>query len=339
MIKDAVAKLFLVPLLGISIALLTGCLANTSLTFSGAMLSLLFWIGISFFVWQGIVITTAFIRNQKRFRKKITLKVFLLLFSSAVLALLITSLATLAWNKLFQYPIPQKNAYNFAFAFLAIAPIIGLSYEIHFLKKEQELDSMLVELLDYERQFAELQALNSELDPHFMFNALNVLSPLITVDAAKAQVFTIKLAQVYKYLLRNKDRDLVTLSEELRFIQDYFFLLQIRHENKLHLILDLQEAEAPTIMILPFALQLLVENAIKHNEFSDKKPLVITISQQKQFIEVRNTINKKPFSTQSTHVGLKNLSSRYKLICNKDIIIYHTDDLFLVKLPLVKKEP
>jgi two-component system, LytTR family, sensor kinase len=339
MIKDAVAKLFLVPLLGISIALLTGCLANTSLTFSGAMLSLLFWIGISFFVWQGIVITTAFIRNQKRFRKKITLKVFLLLFSSAVLALLITSLATLAWNKLFQYPIPQQNVHNYAFAFLAIAPIIGLSYEIHFLKKEQELDSKIVEQLDYERQFAELQALNNELDPHFIFNALNVLSPLISVDAAKAQVFTIKLAQAYKYLLRNKDRELVTLSEELRFIQDYFFLLQIRHDNKLRLVLDMKESETHAIMILPFALQLLVENAIKHNQFCNEKPLVITISLQKQFIEVRNEVNKKPFPIQSTHVGLKNLSARYKLICSKDIIVYHTHDLFLVKLPLIKKTP
>jgi two-component system, LytTR family, sensor kinase len=336
MIKDAVAKLLLVPLLGICIAFGSGCLASATLSFSGALLSLLFWIGVSFFAWQGIVIITAFIRNQKQFRKKTTLKIFLLLLSISVFTLLITSLATLAWNKLFHFPISKQNAQNYAFAFLAIAPIISLSYEIHFLQKEQELDSKIVQQLDHERQFAELQALNSELDPHFIFNALNVLSPLISVDAAKAQLFTIKLAGAYKYLLRNKERDLITLADELRFIQDYFFLLQIRHDNKLRLVLDLQECETRTIMILPFALQLLVENAIKHNQFSEEKELLITISLQKPFIEVRNTVNKKPFPIQSTHVGLKNLSARYKLICNKDIIVYHTDELFLVKLPLIK---
>ena len=105
MIKDAVAKLLLVPLLGISIALLTSSVATPRLSTSGTLLSLLYWTGITFISWQGIVITTAYIRNQKPLQQKITLKVFLLLLCTAALALLIIMLATMAWTKLFQLPM------------------------------------------------------------------------------------------------------------------------------------------------------------------------------------------------------------------------------------------
>ena len=336
MIRDAAAKLFLIPLLGFSIAVCTSLASWSSRGFSELVLIILFWIVVTFFLWQCIVAITAFIRNQDQTRKFIALKIFLLLSSTAATAWLITSFAIGLWQKLFQNPIAQKHQNSYAFAYLAIAPIIGLAYEILFLKKEQELDSKIVAQLDQERQTAELQALTNELEPHFIFNALNVLSPLISTDAAKAQVFTIKLSQAYKYLLRNKDRDLIPLSEEIRFIQDYFFLLQIRHPNKLHLTLDLQDNATDAILILPFALQVLVENAIKHNQFSEAQPLQITITVNKQFIELNNTIIPKLYAVESTNVGLKNLSARYKLICNKNIIIYRTETLFLVKLPLIK---
>jgi two-component system, LytTR family, sensor kinase len=336
MIKDAVAKLLLIPLLGFSIAYCTLLPSFSNRRFSEMVLSVLFWIVVTFFLWQGVVAITAFIRNHSRTRKLISLKIFLLLICTAAAAALIASFAVSIRHLLFQNPISATDENNWPFAYLAIAPIIGLSYEILFLKKEQELDSKVVAQLDQDRQSAELQALTNELDPHFIFNALNVLSPLISTNAAKAQVFTIKLAQTYKYLLRNKDRELIPLQEELHFIQDYFFLLQIRHEAKLQLEIKLNGLATSSILILPFALQALVENAIKHNQFSDEKPLHITITLTKQFIQISNTNNPKHYSVESTNVGLKNLSARYKLICNKDIIVYHTQDIFLVKLPFVK---
>jgi two-component system, LytTR family, sensor kinase len=336
MIKDAAAKLLLIPLLGFGIAIFTSLASFSSRPFSELILSGLFWIVVTYFLWQGIVAITAFIRKQAQTRRVIALKIFLLLVSTAATAWVVTSFAVSLWQKLFQTPMVQTNTGSGAFAYLAIAPIIGLVYEILFLKKEQELDSKIVAQLDHERQSAELQALASELEPHFIFNALNVLSPLITTDAAKAQVFTIKLSQAYKYLLLNKDRELITLQEEIHFIQDYFFLLQIRHENKVRLEMDLHGMPTNTIMILPFALQVLVENAIKHNQFSEENPLVICIAVNKQFIQLSNTFHPKSYIVQSTNVGLKNLSARYKLICNKDIIIYQTENTFLVKLPLIK---
>lgn len=336
MIKDVAAKWLLIPLLGISIGIVTGSVSLKRFVFPETVSAALFWTTITLLLWQSTVASTAFIRHHARLRKKDAHKLLLLFFSTTTFALVISDIAINVWNNLFQNPISQRNEANYAFLYVAIAPIIGLTYEILFLKKEQELDSKIVAQLDYERQSAELQALNNELDPHFMFNALNVLSPLISVDAAKAQVFTIKLAQVYRYLLHNRDRELITLREELRFIQDYFFLLQIRHENKLQLDLKLQELEVSQIMILPFALQVLLENAIKHNQFSEEQPLVVAVSLHKDFIVVSNTVASKPFSAESTKVGLKNLSARYRLICNKDIIVQHAANTFMVKLPLIK---
>lgn len=339
MIKDAAAKLLLIPLLGTGIALLSMPGSRNRLPFPEVLFYALFWAAVTFLLWQSTVAVTAFIRNHAALRKQGAWKIFLLLFSTTAFALLITGMAIALWKQLFQNPISQHNGTTYAFLYVAVAPLIGLVYEILFLKMEQELDSKIVAQLDYERQSAELQALNNELDPHFIFNALNVLSPLISIDAAKAQVFTIKLAQVYRYLLHNRYQQLITLRDELRFIQDYFFLLQIRHENKLRLDLNLHEPAINQIMILPFALQVLVENAIKHNQISEEKPLVITVSLYKSFIQVSNTAAPKPYGPESTNVGLKNLSARYKLICNKDIIVHHAADTFLVKLPLIKTTP
>src|SRR5688500_4237115 len=123
----------------------------------------------------------------------------------------------------------------------------------------------IVDQLDKERQNAELNSLKGELDPHFVFNALTTLSHLISVDTDKAQLFTQKLAQVYKYLLINKDRELISLNDEIKFIDDYFFLLNIRYDNRLRLSFHMANQYVEKIMILPCSLQLLIENAIKHN--------------------------------------------------------------------------
>jgi LytS/YehU family sensor histidine kinase len=260
----------------------------------------------------------------------------LLIFCAAAFAFLGTSIFTFLWNKLFQTTIPGENTARYTFAYVAVAPLISMAYEILFMKKEQELDSKIVDQLDYERQHAELHNLKNELDPHFIFNSLNSLLPLIMTDSAKAQVFTTKLSQVYKYFLLNKDRELISLSEEMRFIEDYFFLLQIRHENRLRLHMEQNGLALNKLLILPFALQVLVENAIKHNHFSEQHPLIITISLDPNFVYVSNPVSNKEIDWDSTNIGLKNLSARYILVCHKDIVIKNADNTFSVSLPLIK---
>jgi LytS/YehU family sensor histidine kinase len=180
-----------------------------------------------------------------------------------------------------------------------------------------------------------MTALKNELDPHFIFNSLTTLSYLILNDAQKAHRFNERLAKVFKYFLINKDRELISLEDELEFIDSYFFLLQIRHDDKLQLQTDLFDKGGSTIMVLPCALQILVENAIKHNEFTDEDPLKIKIEMNGEFLKVINNVRPKPYLLSSTRIGLRNLSSRYKLVCNKDIIIENTDYSFTVKLPLI----
>ena len=213
--------------------------------------------------------------------------------------------------------------------------VFTLIYEILFLSKERELDSKIVKQLDHERTQAEMSVLKNELDPHFMFNSLTTLSYLILNDPATAHAFNSKLSSVYKYFLLNKERDLISLEDELEFINNYFFLLKIRHDNKLELETELKEGDGK-IMILPCALQILVENAVKHNEFNQNDPLKIWIGKNGQYLKISNNSKHKPYLVNYTGIGLKNLSSRYKLICNKDIIIENSSGRFTVKLPLIE---
>src|SRR5690606_35205947 len=118
---------------------------------------------------------------------------------------------------------------------------------------------------------------------------------------------------VYKYFLINKNKELIPLQDELEFIESYFYLLQIRHDNKLHLDTHLDEKLAK-VMIPPCSLQILVENAIKHNEFSDANPLHIKVSLNDHYLQVSNNTKPKLYAVNSTGIGLKNLSSRYKLL-------------------------
>ena len=135
----------------------------------------------------------------------------------------------------------------------------------------------------------------------------------------------------------NKNNELISLRDELEFIDSYFFLLQIRHDDKLNLLTELNGNNERVIMIPPFALQTLVENAIKHNEFNHEHPLHIKIAMNHEYLKVSNNVKPKPYLVNSTGIGLKNLSSRYRILCNKDIIIENTGRDFTVKLPLINK--
>jgi LytS/YehU family sensor histidine kinase len=142
------------------------------------------------------------------------------------------------------------------------------------------------------------------------------------------------LAQVYKYFLINKNKDLIPLKDELEFIEDYFYLLQIRHENKLDLQTSLDD-KSRQVMIPPCSLQILIENAIKHNEFSETNPLHIKVYVNDHYLQVSNNIKPKLYAVNSTGIGLKNLSSRYKILFKKDITISTSHENFIVKLPLI----
>ena len=184
-----------------------------------------------------------------------------------------------------------------------------------------------------EKLIFQYETLKSQVNPHFLFNSLNSLSSLIRKDPDLSEQFIQKLSSVYRYILDNREKELVPLATELEFVNNYFYLQKIRDEDKIILNNELKETEK--LEVLPVSLQLLVENALKHNAATRKQPLEITIhSEGLDKLVVRNNLQKKMQLNDSSKIGLKNLSERSRLILNREIEIQETEDEFVVKIPV-----
>ena len=336
MIRDIYLRVLFIPVLGVIIPMLSGIITYDKYSIPGIIGAHLFFILISFFIWAGCNWIHSHLR---RLFKPLTNPFIKIVTISSVSALYGSGLGgflTFLWMRFSKEVFAWEAVYKFVAICTLAVIVFTLVYEILFLSKERELDNKIVDQLDYERSQAEMAILKNELDPHFIFNSLTTLNHLIVHDQEKAQLFNNRLAKVYKYFLINKDRELISLDDELEFINNYFYLLQIRHENKLRLTTELKSSHEGPIMILPCALQTLIENAIKHNDFSDDLPLQIRITLNGQYIKISNSIRPKPYLVSSTGIGLKNLVARYRFVTNKDIIIERNPENFIVSVPLIK---
>ena len=218
---------------------------------------------------------------------------------------------------------------------LAISFIVNAVYAGLFFFRQWRGSYEEVAMLKEENLRSQFESLKSQINPHFLFNSLNTLSTLTEEDPKLATTFTEELARVYRYILQTRDRDLITLREELQFINAFVFLLRVRFSNNLQ-----YEVHVPEHWLVygipPLTLQMLVENAIKHNVVSKQRPLRIHISvNDEQMLVVANTLQKKTVSVQSNKVGLQNIHTRYRLIGSREIEIFETEDEFLVYLPLL----
>jgi len=190
-----------------------------------------------------------------------------------------------------------------------------------------------VKKLREEKLIFQYETLKSQVNPHFLFNSLNSLSSLIRKDPDLSEQFIQKLSSVYRFILDNREKELVPLTTELEFVNNYFYLQKIRDEDKIILKNELKETEK--MEVLPVSLQLLVENALKHNAATRKQPLEITIhSEGLDKLVVRNNLQKKTQLNDSSKIGLKNLNERSRLILNREIEIQETEDEFVVKIPV-----
>lgn len=197
-----------------------------------------------------------------------------------------------------------------------------------------EANTRLIELQKANLQ-SQFEVLKQQVNPHFLFNSLNVLASLIKVAPDLAESFTEKLSKVYRYVLENKEKDMVSLSTELDFINSYIFLLNIRFTDKISVNISIDDVKQE-MMILPMALQILIENAIKHNTFSKANPLHIDISVDKMnFLIVKNNIRLRETQIHSTGIGLKNVLNRYKLISDKEPVFKRTETEYIAQIPLI----
>lgn len=332
--KDVYIRIVFIPVLGITIPYVSGIINYTSYSTTEKIAVHSFFLLTSFVIWSGSSGMHKKLRPLFTSVSSTFTKMAAVISANALFGASIGGLSALTWYRLSRENFSWSNFYKFVAICTLAVIVFTLLYEILFLSKEREQDYRRVEEMDRELTKAELTALTNEMDPHFIFNSLNAMNYLILNNPRQAQLFNNHLAQVYKYFLLNKNRKLIPLEEELAFIQSYFFLLEIRYDKNIRLQVALAEGHH-TIMIPPCAIQVLIENAIKHNEFSESNPLDIHIKMNGEFLKVTNNIKLKSYPHNSTYIGLKNLSLRFKLICQKEIIIEHNPDNFIVKLPLI----
>ncbi|WP_188049786.1 histidine kinase [Flavobacterium sp. GP15] len=184
---------------------------------------------------------------------------------------------------------------------------------------------------------AKFETLKNQIDPHFLFNSLNVLSSLIEENPDNAQRFTTSLSKVYRYVLEQKDKELVSVDEELAFAKTYMNLLKMRFENSLFYELPTTNIN-PEAKVVPLSLQLLLENTVKHNVVSEQKPLHIRIFLEGDYLVVENDYQKKDVLQERQGVGLQNIISRYEIITNRKIQIDQNEKVFAVKIPVLTKK-
>lgn len=212
--------------------------------------------------------------------------------------------------------------------------IIGMFVVNHFWKhkKESELiqERIMKENLEYK-----YETLKSHINPHFLFNSFSVLTALVHQNSDLASDFISKLSKIYRYVLENKDKEMVPVEDELSFLESYMFLLKIRHDKGIDVNYDIKVKNG-TYGIPALALQMLAENAAKHNSFSQDAPLKVRVyTEEGDYLVIKNNLNVR-VAPDATGTGLKNIRERYAHLSDRQMIVQQENGHFIVKLPLIK---
>ena len=220
---------------------------------------------------------------------------------------------------------------------LAIAFVVAVIFYSFFYYKYRQESKVKEQKIIAGTASAQFDALKNQLDPHFLFNSLNVLTSLIEENPYQAQKFTTSLSKVYRYVLEQKNKDLVSVDEELQFAKTYVRLLKMRFEESI--VFEIPEASRnPEAKIVPLSLQLLLENAVKHNVVTTAKPLQITVIEEDGSLVVQNNLQEKQTVKKSSGVGLYNIQQRYGILTDRTVEIEKTKSEFKVRLPMLSKQ-
>lgn len=262
---------------------------------------------------------------------------FVHLFLGILYSLVVVNLAYFTFKILFTTTMPTQEQFVVmnVYGLVIFVPVFSIYFSLQFLQqwKRSELN---VEKFKKENIRSRLESLKNHLDPHFLFNNLNILSSLIDKDRAMSKAFLDNFAEVYRTILKSKDEDLILVSEELEFINSYVALLKTRFEEHIIFKIDVSPV-ARHQMIPPLTLQMLIENAIKHNIISEKRPLYISVASKDGYLQVTNTLNEKPEELKDrTGSGLDNIKRRYEYFTENEIRVDKTGTDFTVAIPLLE---
>jgi len=240
-------------------------------------------------------------------------------------------------GKSWDYFIANENIKNYRFGLWITLTIIAVFHVIYFYNRYQK-HKLKEQKVIAGTASAKFDALKNQLDPHFLFNSLNVLTSLIDENPESAQKFTTSLSKVYRYVLEQKNKELVTVDEELDFAKTYMSLLKMRFEDSI--VFDIPDrASNPESKVVPLSLQLLLENAVKHNMVTSSKPLHIKIYEDAHGnLVVENNLQPKQIVKKSSGVGLENIKQRYHLLTNKKVQINEQAGRFAVAIPTLTKQ-
>jgi len=312
-----------------------------SFLFRGQAFSLMYVL-YGLLVWEGAIVLSKMIGN-KAFNKNLSYKLLAMCVSLVLYGLLAS------WGFGFCYAVfdillfknyeAWKSFSSFSYDLLVgiyIFYLLLLAYNgvVYYYKswKESQLNA---ERLMRENIQAKYDVLKSQIDPHFFFNSLSVLTNLVYKSADLSAEYITQLAKSYRYILDKKFENLVTIKTELEFLESYAFLIRIRHESSIEFDIEISEEVQLKGMVPPATLQMLVENAVKHNRFSANDPLRISIKEQEGCLVVSNDLRKRFGLQNSIGVGLDNITKRYELTSDKRIEIMETNDKFIVKVPII----
>ena len=220
-----------------------------------------------------------------------------------------------------------------AWGIMIFVPVFSIYFSLHFLRHWRRTEFEMVRF-QKESIRSQLNSLKNHLDPHFLFNNLNILASLIDKDKEASKDFVHKFAEVYRSILKSKAEDLILLSEEMKFIESYVFLIKTRFEENIQFRITVSSFDK---MLPPLTVQMLIENAIKHNIITEKEPLVISITENGSNLVVSNNLNKSnPESSSGT--GIQNIKQRYAHFTDKPVEVSEENGKFEVRIPLLEIE-
>ena len=268
--------------------------------------------------------------------QRITSELLLTNFNAAI----IVSICALIFSLLFNHFGNQKLSivlfYNIIIGIIINTFAVSI-LEGYYYFKQWKISLVQTEQLKRENIQSQFEALKNQIDPHFLFNSMNTVYSLIDTHPDKAKEFITKFSKIYRHVLDVKEKVVVQLKDEIEFLNSYIFLQKIRHKGNLEISINI-DAQKLNNYIPPLSLQMLVENAIKHNIVSDKKPLKINIFNNNNCLIVKNNIQLKDSTIESTKIGLNNLTERYKHISEKAPRFYIKDNEYVAEIPLLEEE-
>lgn len=233
-----------------------------------------------------------------------------------------------------KYNVSNWFTINIALLISAFLHAKGFVEELRKTSKKEVVEQKLIA----KSANAQFESLKNQLDPHFLFNSLNVLSSLIDENPKQAQKFTASMSKIYRYVLEQKDKELVTVEDELEFAKTYCELLKTRFEDSVDFVFEVKKEDYKRFVV-PLSLQLLLENCIKHNFATSSKPLIIKIFSENDTLCIENNLQVREQIKESSGIGLANIVQRYSLLTKKNVFIEKSEDYFKVKLPVLSSKP